>query len=168
MSPFLCDSYHSLSFRITFHIPVFPVLSQVCHLFFLDLWTDSVTQKDTLWGAGWRWGAIGLKARQIDSHSAVFYNRVKKLKCRVVFLGSRLKRTEKLGSQLLSTWCMLGMVRASLWVSCSRSHCIQKETETWGDYMNCLWSRGYQRKPVFLCALRSLSIAVVEIIPFAF
>lgn len=82
---FLCYSQHSLSFSITFHIPAFPVLSQVCHLFFLDLWTDSVTQKDTLWGAGWQWGASGLKARQIDSHSAMYYNRVKELKCRVLY-----------------------------------------------------------------------------------
>ena len=81
---FLCNSQHSLSFSITFHIPDFPVLSQVCHLFFLDLWTDSVTQKDTLWGTGWRWGASGLKARQNDSHSTVYYSRVKELKCRVL------------------------------------------------------------------------------------
>ena len=120
---FLCNSQHSLSFSITFHIPGFPVLSQVCHLFFLDLWTDSVTQKDTLWGAGWQWGATGLKARQIDSHSAVYYSRVKELKCRVFYFIIRHGEDRKTASQLLSTWCMPGRITATIlgegrWIAC--------------------------------------------------
>lgn len=111
---FLCNSQHSLSFSITFHIPAFPVLSQVCHLFFLDLWTDSVTQKDTLWGAGWQWGATGLKAYQIDSHSAVYYSRVKELKCRVFYFIIGDGEDRKIGSQLLSTWCMPGRITATV------------------------------------------------------
>ena len=120
---FLCNSQHSLSFNITFHVPAFPVLSQVCHLFFLDLWTDSVTQKDTLWGAGWQWGATGLKARQIDSHSAVYYSRVKELKCRVFYFIIRDGEDRKIGSQLLSAWCMPGRITATVlgegrWIAC--------------------------------------------------
>lgn len=111
---FLCNSQHSLSFSITFHIPGFPVLSQVCHLFFLDLWTDSVTQKDTLWGAGWQWGATGLKAHQIDSHSAVYYSRVKELKCRVFYFIIGDEEDRKIASQLLSAWCMPGRIPATV------------------------------------------------------
>jgi hypothetical protein len=77
---FLCNSSAFRITPVTFPTPASPISSQVCHLF-LDLGTDNVTPKDTLWGAGWWWGATGLKVCQIDSHSAVYYDS-QELKCR--------------------------------------------------------------------------------------
>lgn len=118
----------------TFHIPAFHVLSQFCHLFFLDLWTDSVTQKDTLWGVGWQWHATGLKAPQIDSRCALYYNKVKELKFRASYFMLGNEEEGKYWLTIIEHLSMLDMVATAS----NLGVCIRTHRETNLGARNCL------------------------------
>lgn len=105
-------------------------------------------------------------------------NSIKELKCRTPDFMIEDGRTEKIGSQLLSTWYMPGTVTAPPWVVTHLIGHMKKQKP--GEGKEVPWSCGswggrwsaaitwLLKKPVLHCALLSVSAAALKMFPFAF